>query len=81
MACIYFTIITPIRLTGAFRPVLGWKTSLLPNHFGSAANPTHATATAMHFPANAGLIVFTDELINDRYLVDTEATLSIVPCS
>jgi hypothetical protein len=30
----------------------------------------------MHFPANAGLIFLTD----DRYLVDTGATLSIVPC-
>jgi hypothetical protein len=35
----------------------------------------------MHFPANAGLIFLTDELTNDRYLVDTGATLSIVPCS
>jgi hypothetical protein len=35
----------------------------------------------MHFPANAGLIFLTDELTNDRYLVDTEATLSIVPCN
>ncbi len=42
---------------------------------------THANATAMHFPANAGLIFLTDELTNDRYLVDTRATLSIVPCS
>jgi hypothetical protein len=48
--------------------------------FGSAANPAHTTATAMHFPANAGLIFLTDEL-NDKYLVDTEATLSIVPCN
>jgi hypothetical protein len=46
-----------------------------------AANPTHATATAMHFPANAGLTFLTDELTNDRYLVDTGATLSIVPCN
>jgi hypothetical protein len=35
----------------------------------------------MHFPANAGLIFLTDELTNDKYLVDTGATLSIVPCS
>jgi hypothetical protein len=35
----------------------------------------------MHFPASAGLIFFTDELTNDRYLVDTGATLSIVPCN
>jgi hypothetical protein len=36
---------------------------------------------AMHFPANAGLIFLTDELTNDKYLVDTGATLSIIPCS
>ncbi len=47
--------------------------------YGSAAFPTHATATAMHFPANVGLIFSTDELTNDRYLVDTGATLRIVP--
>jgi hypothetical protein len=34
----------------------------------------------MHFPANAGLIFLTDELTNDRYLVDTGAALSVVPC-
>jgi hypothetical protein len=33
---------------------------------------------AMHFPANAGLIFLTNRLTNDRYLVDTGATLSIV---
>jgi hypothetical protein len=49
--------------------------------FGSAAIPTHATATAMHFRANAGLISLTDKLTNDRYLVDTGATWSIVPCN
>jgi hypothetical protein len=46
-----------------------------------AANPAHATATAMNFPANAGLIFLSDELTNDRYLFDTGATLSIVPCN
>jgi hypothetical protein len=35
----------------------------------------------MHFPANAGLICFTDKLTNVRYLDDTGATLSIVPCN
>jgi hypothetical protein len=34
--------------------------------------PAHAMATAMHFPANAGLILLTDELTNDRYLVALE---------
>ncbi len=33
----------------------------------------------MHFPAKAGLIFLTDELTNDRYFVDTGATLSIIP--
>jgi hypothetical protein len=40
--------------------------------FGSAAFSTHATATPMHFPANAGLMFLTDELTNDRYLVDVK---------
>jgi hypothetical protein len=35
----------------------------------------------MHFPANAGFIFLMDKLTNDRYLVDTGATLSIVPSS
>jgi hypothetical protein len=48
---------------------------------GSAAMSAHATATAMHFPADAGLIFLTEELTNDRFLVDIGATLSIVPCS
>ncbi len=49
--------------------------------FSLAAFPTHATAMAMHFPANTSLIFLIDELTNDRYLVDTGATLSIVPCN
>jgi hypothetical protein len=41
--------------------------------------PTHALATAVHFPTNPSLIFLNDELTNDKYLVDTEATLSIIP--
>ncbi len=48
---------------------------------GSVAELTHATATAMHFPANAGLIFLMGEFTNDRYLVDTGTTLSIVACT
>ncbi len=48
---------------------------------GSVAIPAHATAKAMLFPANAGLIFLTNELTNDRFLVDTGATLSIIPCT
>jgi hypothetical protein len=81
MACVNFTTTTPIGLTGAFRPVLGWKTNAPPDPFWFGGFSTHATATAMHFPANAGLMFLTDELTNYRYLVATEATLSIVPCS
>jgi hypothetical protein len=47
---------------------------------GSAATSTHATATAMLFPANAGLIFLTDGLTRVRYLVYIGGTLSIVPC-
>jgi hypothetical protein len=56
MACASFTIITPIEHTGVLRPVLTQKTKMPPNLFWFAAIPAHATATAMHFPANAGLI-------------------------
>ncbi len=56
-----------------FGKLIGRRTT-----FGSADTQTHATA--MHFPADAGLIFLTDELTNDRYLVDTGATLSNVPC-
>ncbi len=43
MACVNFTFIMPIGLTGAFRPVLGWKTNLLPNlfQFGSLPHTCH----------------------------------------
>jgi hypothetical protein len=84
MAHANFTIITPTRLTGVSHPVIGRKTELPPNPFGSAAIPAHATATAMHFPANAGLIFLTDELINDRYLIEKWEKRSInrnVHCS
>ncbi len=41
--CVNFTIITPIRLTGALRPLLGQKTSLPPDHFrfNSQSNTRH----------------------------------------
>jgi hypothetical protein len=39
MACANFTIITPIRLTGAFRPVLGWKTNSPPDPFRPGGFP------------------------------------------
>jgi hypothetical protein len=42
--------------------------------------PVNTTATAMHFPTNAGFIYLTDELTNDRYLVDTGVTLRIIQC-
>jgi hypothetical protein len=80
MASVIFTTTTPTRLTGVLRPVLGQKLIRCRATFGKAAIPTHAIATAMHFPANVGLIFLTDELTNDMYfLVDTGATLSIVP--
>jgi hypothetical protein len=36
-------------------------------------------ATAMSFPTNAGLIFLKDDLTGDNFLVDTGATLSVVP--
>jgi hypothetical protein len=84
MACANFTIMTPIGHTGDLRPVLHRKTSSKLRHFqfGGQSNTCHCYGYAFsHFPANAGLIFLTDELTNDRYLVDTGATLSIIPCS
>jgi hypothetical protein len=48
IAWVNFTIITPIRLTGAFCPVLGPKTSMPPNHFrfSSQSNTHHCHGNA-----------------------------------
>ncbi len=48
MACVNFTIITPIRLTVAFRLVLGRKTSMPPNRyqFGGKSNTRHCHGNA-----------------------------------
>jgi hypothetical protein len=58
------TTTTATRLTGELRPVLGQKTTSRQATSGSVAMPTHATATAMHLPANAGLIFLRDKLTN-----------------
>jgi hypothetical protein len=81
MACASFTIITPTEHTDVCTLYVFGKLKCCRTFSGSAAIPAHATATAMHFPANAGLIFLTDELTNDRFLVDTGATLSIIPCT
>jgi hypothetical protein len=85
MACANFPTTMPIGLTGAFQMhsalFLVRKLIRRRTPFGSAAFSTHITAMAMHFPVNAGLMFLTDELTNDRYLVDTGATLCIVPCN
>jgi hypothetical protein len=61
--------------------VLGWKTSLPPDHFwfGGQSSTRHCHGNA--FSSHAGLIFLIDELTNDRYLVHTGATLGIVPCN
>jgi hypothetical protein len=48
-ACVNFIITTPSRVTGVFHPVLGQKTSLLPNHFwfGSHSNTRHCHGYAL----------------------------------
>ena len=45
----------------------------------SPADSKVHVATAMSFPTNAGLIFLKDDLTGDNFLVDTGATLSIVP--
>ena len=58
MACVNFTITTPTGLTGAFRPVLCRKTNSPPDLFRFGSFPHTCHSTAMHFPANAGLIFY-----------------------
>jgi hypothetical protein len=51
MACVNFTITMPIGLTGAFRPVLGRKTSSPPNlfWFGGFSHTCHCHGYAFSF--------------------------------
>ncbi len=81
MACVNFTITMPIGLTGAFRPVLGRKTNTLPDPFRFVGFLHTCHCHGYAFPCKRWLDFLTDELTNDRYLVDTGATLSIVPCN
>ncbi len=77
-AYVNFTTTTPQGSQVRFPLCLDKKLISRRTTFSSAAIPTHATAMAMHFPPNAGLIFLTDKLTNDRYLVVTGAILSIV---
>jgi hypothetical protein len=61
--------------------VLGQKTKKPPNPYRFGGNPCIHHGHGHAFPANARLIFVTDELTHDRYLVDTGAPLSIVPCT
>jgi hypothetical protein len=79
MACVNFTIITPIGLTGAFRPVLGWKTNLPLNLFRFGGLPHTCHCHGYAFSCKRWFDFLTDKLTNDWYLVDTGVTLSIVP--
>ncbi len=81
MACASITITTMQEPAGVLNLVTGRKTTEPSSLYRLGGNAAHATATAMHFPADAGSIFLTDELTNDRFLVDTGATLSIIPCS
>ncbi len=81
MACVNFTTTTSIGLTGAFHPVLGQKTNSPPDpfQFGGFFHTCHYHGYA--FSRKHWLDFLTDKLTNDRYLVDTGAPLSIVPCN
>jgi hypothetical protein len=58
VACVYFTITTPIRLTGMLYPVLSLKTSLPPNHlrFGGQPNTYHCHDHAL--PCQRWIFIF-----------------------
>jgi hypothetical protein len=80
MASVNFTITTPARLTGVFHPVLGRKTELLlnPFRFGSRSYICQCHGHALSSQCRTDFSHH--ELTNYRYLVDTEASLRIVPC-
>jgi hypothetical protein len=56
MVCVSFKTFTAIRHSSAFSPAPIGKTKVLPNLYWFGPESTHATATAIHFPANAALI-------------------------
>jgi hypothetical protein len=80
MACASFIAFRATKHTSAVFPDPCRKTKALPNPYqlGGKFNTCHCHSNA--FPSKRRLIFLTDELTNHRYLVDTGATLSIVPC-
>jgi hypothetical protein len=66
------------RVVGGLKQALRlWGARDLPIMLMRAASiPTHATATAVQFPTNSGLIFQTGDLTNDKCLVCTGATLN-----
>ncbi len=81
MACVNFITTMPTRLTGAFHPLLGGKTKKLPNLYQFSDNLSTHQGQCHAFPGNCQTHFLTDKLTHDWYLVDTGATLSIVPCT
>jgi hypothetical protein len=83
MACASFTIITPIEHSGVLHPVLSWKTKVPLNLFWFSGHSSSCHCHCNAFPSQCWteLIFLTDELTNDRFFVDTGATLSIIPCT
>ncbi len=55
MACVNFTITTPIGLTGAFRPVLGRKTNMPPDPFRFGGFPHTCHCHGYAFPCKRWL--------------------------
>ncbi len=81
MACVNIKNFTATKYSNLFFPPHFQKTKapLNPCRFGGWFNTCHCYCNA--FPTKCRLILLSDELMNNRYLVDTGAKLSIVPCT
>jgi hypothetical protein len=58
MACVNFTITTPIELTGAYSPVLGLKTNMPPDPFRFGGFPHTCHCYGYAFPRKRWLDCF-----------------------
>ncbi len=84
LGCLFFCFFTQQSTQVHFPLLLFGKLKCRQTLTGLVANSTHATATAMHFPADGSLIFLTGQLTNNRYSVDTGAICNIeyfVPCT
>jgi hypothetical protein len=68
-ACVSFITFTATKHTSALPLLLFGKLKRRRTFTGSMANSTHVTATAMHFPANAGITLHYIQALRYHYIL------------